>query len=544
MTPEIPGPGLLGRQKVFATLGVMLTLLLVALDQTVVGTAMPRIIADLNGLSVYAWVTTAYLVASTVVVPVAGKLGDMFGRKPFMLVGMAGFMAGSWLCGFAQNMPELIAFRALQGMFGGMLFANTFTVLADVFTDPQQRVRMQGLFGAVFGLSSVIGPTFGGYITDNFGWRWVFYVNVPVGILAVLVTLVALPYVRSKASWREIDFAGAAALTAGVVPLLIGLSITNDHSWTSPEVLGLLGAAAVMLLVFFVIETRWAQNPVVPFELFRTNQFAISVSVAFFSAIGMFGAIVFVPLIYQGVLGASATNSGNLLIPMMGGVVVFSTAAGQLMARIRRYRFLGTLGVAAMISALWLLSTVTTSTSQWTVAAYTVLLGAGLGTTFPLTLSVVQVALPQRVVGVATAQVQFWRNLGGTVGTAVLGSILARQLTTAIAGRVAAVHLPPQVRLPSTSGGSPQAALDPARLAQARAALPAPAQPLFDQVVHAMRLGLADALHDVFLVGAAILVLALLATLFLREVPLRRARQAPEDERNEVPEPTGAVAGE
>ncbi|MBO0681545.1 MAG: MFS transporter [Candidatus Dormibacteraeota bacterium] len=543
MTIEIPGPGLSSRQKVFATLGVMLTLLLVALDQTVVGTAMPRIIADLNGLNVYAWVTTAYLVASTVVVPVAGKLGDMFGRKPFMLVGMVGFMAGSWLCGFAQNMPELITFRALQGMFGGMLFANTFTVLADVFTDPQQRVRMQGIFGAVFGLSSVIGPTFGGYITDNWGWRWVFYVNVPVGILAVLVSLAALPYVRSRASWREIDFLGAGALTAGVIPLLIGLSITNDHSWTSPQVLGLLAAAAAMLLLFFVIETRWAQNPVVPFELFRNNQFAISVSVAFFSAIGMFGAIVFVPLIYQGVLGASATNSGNLLIPMMGGVVVFSTLAGQLMARIRRYRFLGTLGVAAMISAVWLLSTVTTSTSQWTVAAYTVLLGAGLGTTFPLTMSVVQVALSQRVVGVATSQVQFWRNLGGTVGTAVLGSILARQLTSAIGSRVAAVHLPPQVKLPTASGGSPQAALDPARLAQARAALPAPAQPLFDQVVHAMRLGLADALHDVFLVAAAILVLALLATLLLREVPLRRSRQAPEGERQEVPEPAGAVSG-
>jgi len=179
------------RQKTLATLGVMLTLLLVALDQTVVGTAMPRIIADLDGLSVYAWVTTAYLVASTVVVPVAGKLGDMFGRKPFMLVGMIGFMAGSWLCGFSQNMTELILFRALQGAFGGMLFANTFTVLADIY-DVQQRVRMQGVFGAVFGLASVIGPTFGGYITDNLGWRWVFYVNVPVGILAVAVTLAVI----------------------------------------------------------------------------------------------------------------------------------------------------------------------------------------------------------------------------------------------------------------------------------------------------------------------------------------------------------------
>jgi len=513
------------RQKALATLGVMLTLLLVALDQTVVGTAMPRIIAELNGLSVYAWVTTAYLVASTVVVPVAGKLGDMFGRKPFILVGMVGFMAGSWLCGFSQNMTELILFRSLQGAFGGMLFANTFTVLADIF-DAQQRVRMQGIFGAVFGLASVIGPTFGGYITDNWGWRWVFYVNIPVGVLAVAVTLAALPYVRSKVSWREIDFAGAAMLAAGVIPLLIGLSITHDHSWTSPEVLALLAGAAAMLVGFFVVETRWAQNPVVPFELFKTNQFAISVTVAFFSAVGMFGAIIFIPLLYQGVLGVSATNSGNLLIPMMGGLVVFSTLSGQLLSRIRYYRVLGTVGIGAMIVAMWLLTGVTAGTSQWTVAAYSVILGAGLGLTFPLTLAVVQVALPRRVVGVATSQVQFWRNLGGTVGTAVLGSILSRQLTPDIQARIAAVHLPGQFSLPSTSASSPQGVLDPKNLAHTRASFPAQFQPLYDQAVHAMRLGLADAIHDVFLIGAAILVVALVATLFLREVPIKRGRQA------------------
>ena len=513
------------RQKALATLGVMLTLLLVALDQTVVGTAMPRIIAELNGLSVYAWVTTAYLVASTVVVPVAGKLGDMFGRKPFILVGMVGFMAGSWLCGFSQNMTELILFRSLQGAFGGMLFANTFTVLADIF-DAQQRVRMQGIFGAVFGLASVIGPTFGGYITDNWGWRWVFYVNIPVGVLAVAVTLAALPYVRSKVSWREIDFAGAAMLAAGVIPLLIGLSITHDHSWTSPEVLALLAGAAAMLVGFFVIETRWAQNPVVPFELFKTNQFAISVTVAFFTAVGMFGAIIFIPLLYQGVLGVSATNSGNLLIPMMGGLVVFSTLSGQLLSRIRYYRVLGTVGIGAMIVAMWLLTGVTAGTSQWTVAAYSVILGAGLGLTFPLTLAVVQVALPRRVVGVATSQVQFWRNLGGTVGTAVLGSILSRQLTPDIQARIAALHLPGQFSLPSTSASSPQGVLDPKNLAHTRASFPAQFQPLYDQAVHAMRLGLADAIHDVFLIGAAILVVALVATLFLREVPIKRGRQA------------------
>jgi predicted MFS family arabinose efflux permease len=336
--------------------------------------------------------------------------------------------------------------------------------------------------------------------------------------------------VRSKVSWREIDFLGAAVLAAGVVPLLIGLSITNTHSWTSPEVLGLLALAGVMLAAFFIVETRWAQNPVVPFDLFRHNQFAISVTVAFFSAIGMFGAIIFVPLLYQGVLGVSATNSGNLLIPMMGGLVVFSIITGQLLVRIRYYRFIGTLGVGAMIAAMWLLTRVTPDTSQWSVATYIVVLGAGLGMTFPLTISVVQAALPQRVVGVATSQIQFWRNLGGTVGTAVLGSILSRQLGGDIQTRIAALHLPPQFTVAAAgSGSSPQAALDPKHLAQVRSTLPAQLQPLYDQVIHAMRFGLADAIHDVFLIGAVILVVALVATVFLREVPLRRRTEPVED---------------
>jgi len=515
------------RQKAFATVGIMLTLLLVALDQTVVGTAMPRIVADLNGLSVYAWVTTAYLVASTVVVPVSGKLGDMFGRKPFVLVGMVGFMVGSWLSGFSQSMTELIAFRAIQGIFGGILFSIIFTVLADIF-EPAQRVRMQGLFGAVFGLSSVIGPTVGGWITDNLSWRWVFYVNIPVGVLAILTTAFFLPYVKSKASWKEIDFVGVALLSVGVIPFLIGLSITNTHAWTSPEVLTLLIGGGAVLVAFFAYETRIARDPVVPFELFRRNQFAVMALMSFFTSIGLFGGILFVPLLYQGVLSISATNSGNLLIPMLAGLVVFSTISGQLLSRIKYYRIIGVLGIAGMILGMLLLTTVTPSTSQWTVAAYTVILGGGLGLTFPLSISVVQVALPQQVVGVATSQMQFWRNLGGVVGTAVLGSILANRLTTHIQSQVAALHLPPQLLGGVPIGGSPQSVLDPNNLAHIRAALAPAARPVFDQVIYAIRLGLADAIHDVFLIGAAILIVAMVTSAFLKEVPIPRGgRPAP-----------------
>ena len=232
---------------VVTTAGVLLALLLVSLDQTIVGTALPRIISELNGLDYYAWVTTAYLVSSTVMVPIAGKLGDLFGRKPFILAGMIGFVGASALCGLSQDMLQLVLFRALQGLFAGMLMANVFTVIADLFP-PRTRARMQGLFAAIFGISSIFGPTVGGYLTDGLGWRWVFYVNLPVGIAAVTVIALGMPFVRTAATWRHIDFEGAVLLVAGVVPLLVALSISRDHDWTSPEMLVLLTVAGVALV--------------------------------------------------------------------------------------------------------------------------------------------------------------------------------------------------------------------------------------------------------------------------------------------------------
>src|SRR5712664_1770254 len=242
----MPQAELTTRIKVLATIGVMLALLLAALDQTIVGTALPRIVAELNGLDRYSWLITGYLVASTVVVPLAGKLGDLFGRKPFLIGGMVGFVAASALCGVAQDMTQLIVFRVLQG-----------------------------LFGAVFGLSSIIGPIVGGFLTDNLGWRWVFYVNLPVGLLGVLVVTAFLPFVRTKASWRDIDFAGSAALAAGLIPVLVALSVAKDQGWTSFQVLGLLGFGLAMMVAFFLIEQR-VKEPIVPFALFKNRAFSVS----------------------------------------------------------------------------------------------------------------------------------------------------------------------------------------------------------------------------------------------------------------------------
>ena len=544
--PNAATQGLHGRALVLATVGVMLSLLLASLDQTIVGTAMPRIIADLNGLDYYAWVTTAYLVTSTVVVPIAGKLGDMFGRKPFLLAGMIGFVLASALCGLSQNMAELVIFRGIQGLFGGFLFASVFTVIGDLYP-PDRRARIQGLFGGIFGISSILGPTLGGYLTDNLTWRWVFYVNVPVGVAAVAIVVATLPFIRSKASWRDIDFLGALLLAGGLVPMLVGFSITSTHSWTSPEVLTLLIGGAVVLVLFFLQELR-DEHPIVPFELFKNRAFAVSQVVGFITAFGMFGTIIFVPLDFQGVLGVSVSNSGLLVIPMMVGLILASTITGQVMPRFKHYRYLGTAGVLLMIGGMLMLSTVTANSTQFEVSRDIFVIGAGLGVTFPLYINLVQSAIPANYMGVATSQIQFWRNVGGTVSTAIIGSVFSRILPGKISDAIGQVKFPPGVNpksLPLPSGGSAQALFDPVKIAATRAKLPAQAQPVFDQVMHAVRVGLASALHDLYLIAAAVLVLAVVATLFTPYVPLRRSRPGQVMEatlEGESPVPEGAPA--
>src|SRR2546421_1749403 len=532
----MPQTDLTTRVKVFATIGVMLALLLAALDQTIVGTALPRIVSELNGLDRYSWLITGYLVASTVVVPIAGKMGDLFGRKPFLIAGMAGFVAASALCGVSQDMNQLIVFRIVQGLFGGMLFASAFTVLADIFP-PAQRARMQGLFGGVFGLSSIVGPVLGGYITDNLGWRWVFYVNLPVGLLGVIIVAGFLPFVRTRASWRDIDVWGSAALAAGLIPILVALSVAKDQGWTSFEVLGLLALGGAMLVAFFVSEQR-VKEPIVPFKLFRNRTFAVSMIVGFLSALGMFGMIIFVPLETQGVLGVSVTNSGLLLTPMMLGLIVASVLAGQLMVRIKHYHYLGTIGAALMMLGIYLVAQTTPSTSQVSLTVAIIIVGAGLGITFPLYINAVQSALPARFLGVGTSQIQFGRNIGGTGSPAVLGSLLAQRLPGAIQAQVAGLHLPAGFRLPSTASASnPNALFDPAAIAAAKAKLPPQALPIFDQVMHAIRTALGVTLHDLFIVATGLVALALIASLFMPDVPLRARAREPQPALGEVPTP-------
>jgi len=468
-------------QRVVVTIGVLLGMLLASLDQTIVGTALPRIVEELNGLAAYAWVGTAYLVASATMVPISGRLGDLFGRKVFIITGMVGFLLASALCGLSQTMLELVVFRGVQGLFGGILMSSVFAVVAELYP-PKVRARMQGIFTGTFALAAVIGPTLGGVLTDTLGWRWVFYINIPLGILALAVIVRGMPAVRTRASRSDIDVLGAITLAATVVPFLVALSLTRDHEWSSPLVLGLL-AIAIGAGAFFARIERRQRHPIIPFSLFRVQAFSTAIAVGVFSAVGMFGVSLFVPLVYQGELGLTASASGKLVTPMMLGMLVGSVTTGQLMSRIERYRLIGTAGVAMQAIGMLLLAQVVPTTPETDVVRDIVLVGAGTGFAMPLYQNALMSAVPMSIIGVASSQLQFWRQLGATASVAVLGTILGQHLASAGLG--------------SDSGiGVTGATL-------------------------AARGSISAALHEVFLVATALIVIAFVASLFMENVPLR-----------------------
>lgn len=469
------------RVRLLATVGALMALALASIDASVVSAAMPHIVNDLKGLQLYSWVGISYGITSAIIIPIAGKLGDMFGRKPFLLGGVAGFMVFSLLCGLSQTMTQLVIFRGIQGLFGGILIASVFTMLGEVY-ERGQLAQMQGLFFSVAGLSMVIGPPVGGFITDTIGWRWLFFFNIALGIVP-LAAISAVPFVRTSAALRDIDFLGAVTLIAGLTPILVGLSLIGDgHSATSALVLGLLLAGVAVLAGFALIETKVAAQPIIPFGIFRTNQVAVMVIVGYFSAFAMSAATFYVPLLYQGVMGVSAASSGDLLIPLTLALMVVPPIAGRALSKVPRYRFLGTLAFACMTAGLLMLTLVERNTGQLLPVVAMILIGIGIGITFPMATSVAQSAVPMEQLGIATSQIQFWRIIAGPSSLAILGPILASQIGSAS-----------QVQVGRVSGVS---------------------------AAH-----LAGALHNLFLTAGLLVLIGLVATVFLKEVPLRVMRK-------------------
>ncbi len=523
----VPGQGSLPRRQVILTMaGVMLALFLASLDQTIVSTALPRITTDLGGFAQYAWVATAYLVASTVTLPIAGKLSDMYGRKWFLVAGIMVFLIGSVLCGISQTMTQLIMFRAFQGLGAGAIMGLAFIIIADLFP-PSERGKYAGFLSGVFGLSSVIGPTLGGYLTDSLSWRWVFFVNIPLGVLIVFLFILFFPHLRPEATKQRVDYPGMVTMVLTIVPVMLALTFAGaDYDWISLPILGTLAFSAAMGAIFLRIESR-SEQPLIPLWLFRNRIVSVSAMVMFAIGFAMFAAIIFIPLYFQGVLGATATASGTFLTPMMLGVVVGSLISGQLLSRAGgHYRRLGMAGIAIMSLGLFLLSRMTVETGNGTAVANIVLVGFGLGVTMPLYVIAVQNAVPHSVMGVATSTINFSRTLGGVFGLAIVGSVMSSRFlskfTDGLPARVKEV-VPPSML--TGIADNPRALVSveaQTRLTGLFEGFGEGGAMLLAQLMSTLREALSESLAAVFLVGFIVAILAFVINFFMKEIPLRK----------------------
>ena len=512
----------LDRQGKLVFVGLMLGMFVASLSQTIVGPALPRIVAELGGVEYYSWVATAAMLVSAVAVPIVGKLSDLYGRRWFYLAGLAIFMLGSILAGMATNFWFLVGARAVQGLGMGTLMPLSQTIIGDIIP-PRQRGKYQGIMGAVFGVTSVVGPLLGGTVTDNLGWRWLFYLTLPIGVVAFAFILRYLHLPRA-AQRGKVDLLGIATLTPGLV---IGLLATtwggNDFAWGSPVIIGMYAVAAVLLIAFVIIETR-VEEPLLPMHLITRPIIALSVGASFAIAVAMFGAIIYIPVYAQGVMGVSATNSGMILVPQSVAMILTSILVGLLISRTGRYRPFLILGGVVMVAGYLLLANLSYGDTQWHLTLAMIVIGLGLGLSMQVYTLVVQNAVSRRELGTATAAIQFFRNIGSTVGTAVLGTVMTASMSTAIPEKIAALP-PEQLAALQSTGGEvdtstlENAVLDPSALAK-----------LPEFLVDPVRGGLSDAMHDVFLTAVPFAVLALVLSLFIKHVPLRETVETADEQ--------------
>lgn len=504
-------------------IGVMLGMLLAALDQTVVGTALPRIVANLGGLDHYAWVATSYLLASTVSIPIYGKLSDIYGRRTFFIGGMMLFLVGSALSGTSQDMTQLIIYRGIQGLGAGAMMPLAMAIIGDIFP-PSERGKWQGLITAVFGLATIVGPIVGGAITDNWGWRWVFYINMPIGVIAIVTAGFVLPKTLRRVQ-HTIDYSGALALVACAVPLLLAFSWAGtQYAWNSWQVILMFAIAAVMLVVFILIELR-AAEPIISPRLFKNSIFLVSTIAMFMLSAGMFGAILYLPLFVQAVTGNTATNSGVVLTPMMLGFMFSSIVGGQLLSRTGRYKILAIFGFAIASIGMFLLSRMTATTGDGQISLNMIVTGLGIGVMMSLFTIVVQNAFPFRQLGQVTAGLTFFRSIGSTIGVAVMGSIMTNSFQSALQS-----NLPQKLaNIIPPSQQNPQILLDPTVLSALQhhfAQLGPQGLVLFQQFFEAVKVSLATGIDNVFLLGVIVMLLGLVTVFFLREIPLRKSHNA------------------
>jgi EmrB/QacA subfamily drug resistance transporter len=547
-----PHPAIeLSRRARFEVLGaILLALLLGALDQTIVGTALPTIVTDLDGNDLYTWVVTIYLLTSTIAVPFYGKLSDIFGRKPLLLFGITTFLVGSALSGLSQTMEQLILFRGIQGVGAGALFPISLAVIGDLFT-PAERGKYQGLFGAVFGLSALVGPALGGFITDTVSWHWIFFVNIPIGIVSLVVVARVLPTIRRPHGKMNLDFVGGAIFVAGMIPLLIGLTNKQSAEWTDPQVGGLIVLGLALLAVFLFAESRSAE-PIVPLDLWRDRTYAGSMVATFFASFGFFAAVIFLPRYYQVVLGESATASGYALMPLLIGVIASSILSGQIVARSGKYKVLLLGAVTLLGVGSYLFTNLGASSDTQVIWLWQFILGIGIGPTLAVFTIVVQNAVPFRKLGVATSNLTFFRQIGGTIGLAIAGTIFGSQLTNLLPERLAANGVPGQALdlLQAQGGGAFDlnnlvgvgTDLGAAILEQVPEQARPIVEPAIPTIVASIYEAISFAIASVFWLGVLAAVIAFVAVLVIRELPLRTTLGPVPARRADAADPAGTGA--
>lgn len=514
------------KEKIAIMIAIIAAMFFAAVNQTIVGNALPKIISELGGLDYYSWVFTIYMFTSSITTILVGKLSDMYGRKPFLLIGIIIFSIGAFLAGTSSTIFQLITYRGIQGMGAGMIMSTAFTAVGDLFA-PRERGRWQGAMSAAFGISSVFGPTLGGYIVDNLEWKWVFWVFLPLGIVALALIWKLFPKVQKK-SGESVDYVGSLILTATIVFTLLGFSWAGTkYDWDSWQILGLFGGAIICLIIFILFE-RKAKSPILPLNLFKNDIFTISNAICFVIGVSMFGGVMYVPYFIQGVLGFSATHSSFLTMTMTLGLVFASAIGGQIITRTGKYKIQAIVGLCISTLGLYLLSTMDMSTSQYTLVSYLVLVGFGLGiglTVFTLT---VQNAVDQSLLGVATASSQLFRSVGGTVGVAIMGTLLNSRMkdkmeTMTQNNETNHMAVSPELAGKMKSLQNPRLLLDHEKLGQVKSMLPKEVVPLFENIIHSLQEALTYALSGVFLFVTFTMLLAVLLTFFLKEIPLRSA---------------------
>jgi len=511
-------------------IAIIVAMFFSAINQTIVSTAMPRIIAILGGMEYYTWVITIYMLTSTIATVLVGKLSDIYGRKPFILAGIVFFIIGAFLSGFSQDIYQLIIYRGIQGIGAGIIMASAFTAVGDLFA-PRERGKWTGIMMAVFGFSSVLGPTLGGWLVDNMEWKWLFWIFLPLGVVAFVMILMLFPKTEKKVG-EKIDYLGSLFLSVTITALLLGFSWAGTkYEWSSPEILGLFGAAVVSTIIFVFVEMK-AKSPVLPLSLFRNDIVTLSNVIGFLMNAGMMGALIYLPFFVQGVEGISPTYSGYVTMPMSIAMVVMSALVGKWITKSGKYKKYAVMGMPIMVAGMLIMAYMN---SVWMAVLAMIVFGIGLGVGMPVFSLTVQNAVSPAQLGVATASSQLFRNLGGTIGIAVMGTIMQSSLTSNMKDAAAAGHgtdfsnLDPATAEQLSAFANPEMLLDQPKLEQLQQTLPADVQPLLTQLIETLRDALSNSLTTVFLSGTALVVVALLLVLFLREIPLRTSNKMPEE---------------